>query len=113
VIERLTEEELNTLARDIQAGRVFTAAHIRPGEHPSIVGMIWMPLGLGALAYMPEEDRADLGTCYEYLDRAGPIGCNGYPSFFSVQLLGKADTALLGAKLDRLRAAVDAALTGP
>lgn len=90
-----TDDELKQLARDLHAGRVFTDMHIREpdAEHYArMVRMIFMPLVFMKQEQPEEMSKLDLGMVYEYLDRAGPRSCNGYPGFFSLQLLSRDDT---------------------
>jgi hypothetical protein len=82
-------EDLKQLAKDIWAGTVFTDRHI---QDFNIVPMVFMPLALGAIGDLSEEDAKDVGMIYEYLSEAGPRSINGYPMFTSCRLLNKDDT---------------------
>jgi hypothetical protein len=50
------------------------------------------------LANFPQEEEnyknylENIGLVYEYLDKAGPIGVNGNPIFFSANILNKEDS---------------------
>lgn len=86
-----TDAEIRQLALDLVAGKVFTDRHIRADEWQSMVGSIFMVLGLGGPAIFTGIDPADIGFIYEYMDKAGPRGINGYPVFFSLHVVSKAD----------------------
>lgn len=82
-----TDEELKQLAMDIYDNKVFTNRHIEPGHMAKMMGSIFMPFGLGGLSNTPKEDMERIGLIYEYMDKAGPIAVNGYPTFMSMQFL--------------------------
>lgn len=105
MIESLSPEKLNQLAKDFVAGRVFSDRHCPPDMWTSV----FMILGLGD-AEVVKGDIDDLGMVYEYLDQAGPMTVNGYPTFFSFRMLNKADAMKLFEKADALEKAAAAAL---
>jgi hypothetical protein len=82
-----TELELKQLAIDLVEGKVFTSNHLCAEGREDMISSIFMPLALGALSGMPEEELKQLGMVYEYLDKAGPIAVNGFPTFMSCGLL--------------------------
>lgn len=102
MLERRSDEELSQLAKDIEAKQVFTSAHV-PDSDTDMLMSIFMPLGLGGLGNMKEEDAQDIGIAYEYYGKAGPMAINGYPTFFSCSLLGKADTKIVFEKVAKIR----------
>ena len=61
----------------------------------NLVSMIFMPIALGGFADMSKEDADDVGMIYEYMDKAGPRGVNGYPIFWSCHILGKKDKKIV------------------
>lgn len=83
-VGRKTDEELREFVFDFMAGRIFTSAQIPPSGR---LELVFMPLVFGALHDWPEEDWADIGIIYEYLDKAGPRSVNGCPGFFSMRLM--------------------------
>ena len=89
MVGKKTKEELKQLALDISDGKVFTDRHLRDVED---IGMVFMPIPLGAFAKESKEYIDDIGLIYEYWSEAGPRSVNGYPSFFSMTVLGKEDT---------------------
>lgn len=79
-----TDSELHELAFDIVAGKVFTDQQV------SDRGMLHMCFM--ALIFCSAEQLqlvADSGMIYEYTHKAGPMGVNGNPVFFSFQILSK------------------------
>ena len=103
VIPRKTEEELKTLALDIFQEKVFTTLHI-PENEGHMIRSIFMPIGLGGLT---PEQAAEVGMLYEYLSQAGPRSVNGYPCFFSVQCVNKADMDQLIGFINQYKEAVE------
>jgi hypothetical protein len=83
------DAELRQLALDINAGMAFTDRHCKDA---SALGMVFMPLALGAFAGLADGEIEKIGLIYEYYDKAGPRSVNGYPSFFSMQMLNRDDT---------------------
>jgi hypothetical protein len=105
-VTRLRDEELNQLAQDYHAGRVFTNQHVTSAYQ---VSLVFLPLALGGI---PESvDHDSIGMIYEYVDQAGPSSINGMPMFMSYRVLHKADLELLIDKVKRIKQAVAAALT--
>lgn len=89
-VGRKSEEELREFVIDFLAGRIFTSAHMPPGER---LELVFMPLIFGALAEWPREDWEDIGILYEYMDKASPRAINGMPSFFSFRMMHVDDWA--------------------
>lgn len=81
----LTDQELKTLAVDIHNRKVFTDLHLR--EDHKMIGSVFMPVGLGAFEEWTKEDIMTIGLVYEYLDKAGPMSVNGYPTFYSMKII--------------------------
>lgn len=90
-IPNMSDEELKKFVVDYLGGRIFTSADIHPGELSNVLGMIFMPISLGALSDLTEENRKSIGLLWEYLSKAGPMGINGYPIFTSVHLMRTED----------------------
>jgi len=88
----MTNQELVKIAEDIHAGRIFTDRHIPSGDRQGMVPLIFLPIAL-ADAKMEKRIRKDKpALVYEYLDKAGPRGINGYPIFMSCRFLTKEDS---------------------
>lgn len=87
---RQDEKELKTIAKGICTGEIFCDRHIKnPLQDAQVV---FMPIALGALSTMTEDQVKDVGMIYEYLSEAGGRCVNGYPTFMSMKLLNRADT---------------------
>jgi hypothetical protein len=103
-----TDDELKQIALDLHQGRIFTDRHCPDPETFRMVFMLFV--------FMTEEHLDQLkadppGLIFEYLDQAGPRSVNGMPSFFSCQMLNKADTDRVFALYEQLRIATEAALS--
>jgi len=103
-----SNDELNQLAKDLHAGRIFTDRHINNQEDFPHVFMI---VGLGGFSKLNKEDVEKIGLVYEYLDKAGPRSVNGMPIFMSIQMLNINDTNKLIEKYEKLRKAEEEALS--
>lgn len=85
-----TEEELKQIASDLHDGKIFCDRQL--GNEGRLLPSVFMPLALGALAGYSKKEISKLGMIYEYLEKAGPRSINGFPIFFSCQLLGRDET---------------------
>jgi hypothetical protein len=83
-----TPEELRQIGADIYEGKVFTDRHISKNSL-DITPSIFLLIALGAFSKAPEEYIDNIGMIYEYLSEAGPRSINGYPMFFSLQVLSE------------------------
>ena len=99
-----TREELKQLAVDINAGKVFTNAHVPEGEK---IEVVFLPIALGALSGWTPDQAKDIGLIYEYLSEATPMTVNGMPGFISMQLLNRGDTDRLWALMKKIEEALD------
>jgi len=112
VVDR-TEEQLNQLARDTVAEKIFWGSYIPEKGIPEkeavqTIRMVFMPI-----AFMDEpepEELEKIGDFFEYMEKAGPRSVNGYPCFMSFNILSKHDFPLFWEKLKKLYAAIDGAL---
>lgn len=102
-----TDDEMKQLAIDVMAGRVFGTWNL---EDPKDSRMVFMPLGLSEPKHLQEMADANVVHFYEYMEKAGPRSCNGYPGFFSMKALDGDDATKLQAIIDKLQAAQDEAL---
>ena len=103
-----SEEALTQLAKDIAMNLVFTSDHIHRNEWDNILGMVFMPIVLGAFSDYSEEARKDIGMIYEYYDKAGPQAINGYPIFFSFAIVNVKDRQFVWEKVEKIRKALEA-----
>lgn len=75
-VPRLDDAELKRVAHGLAAGHIFTATMCPP----DMIGHVFMVAALGGLS---EFDAEDVAMLYEWLDKAGERGINGYPMFMS------------------------------
>lgn len=87
-------ESLRSLAKDIATNLVFVNQMIRSNDQ-SLLGMIFMPLALGALSKYNPASLDNIGMVYEYFSKAGPRSVNGYPMFTSCLFLNKHDADIV------------------
>ena len=97
VLPRLSADALRKLITEICDGTVFTSAQCRESD----MGMVFMPILLGAFAENTKESLKQIGILYEYLSEAGPRSCNGYPCFFSFHMLHKDDWEIVRASIPK------------
>lgn len=96
------DDELKKIVLGIIENRIFTDRHIHQNETQSLMGMIFMPLVLGAFpASCPRSYLDSIGLIYEYTREASPRSVNGYPIFFSCRFLNKAQAARVMAAVVR------------
>lgn len=101
-----SKESLTQLAKDITMNLVFTSDHIHKTDS-DILSMIFMPIILGAFSNYTEEARKDIGMIYEYYDKAGPRSINGYPIFFSLQIMNVKDRQFVWEKVVKIQKALE------
>ena len=104
-----TDAELKTLAEDIFKGNVFTDRNLPP-NNPHGVTMVfpvlWM-LDKEQIKDLQKKNKSgEVDMFYEYLDRASPRSCNGYPMFFSVQILSKGEAQKVWKLVDKMKEAM-------
>jgi hypothetical protein len=88
----ISDEKARALAMDIADSKVFCSLMLKKHEQQHMQ-MIFLPLALGAVPpttseelnadpRFPKGDQTEV-MFYEYYDKAGPTGINGFPIFFS------------------------------
>jgi hypothetical protein len=106
VYKPLSAEQLEQLAQDIAAGRVF---HSGMCENTSDIAMVFMPLGLmGDNLTFAEMIEQKVTVFYEYLDKAGPRSVNGMPCFFSMHMLNLDQALIVQTKILEITALLKA-----
>lgn len=100
-----SDAELEQLAQDVVAGRVFTDRHCPNLED---LRMVFLALALADKEQIQELRKLDIGMLYEYLDQAGPRSINGMPCFFSFQYLNSEDFAKFAIKYKEIRELLEA-----
>lgn len=106
--ERPSMDELKEVARGLASGHVFTDLHLRNPE--TEMSMVFMPIGLGVLSGITEEECKQIGMIYEWLDKAGPRSCNGLPMFMSVNILHRDDARTVLEMCNKLKEASEQVL---
>lgn len=86
-IPSISDEDLKQFVIDAVEGKLFVLQQLGE-DNGHLAVMVFMPLIGVALT---DEARADLGTIWERFDKAEPRAINGFPSFFSMNLMNKAD----------------------
>jgi len=92
-INRMSKEDLKQFIFDLCDGKIFSSTQLPEGQ-TNLLGMIFMPLALGALSSFPKEEIEKIGCVWEYLAKASEMGVNGYPCFFSCRLMHKEDLGI-------------------
>jgi hypothetical protein len=95
-----TPEEIEALAWDIEAGRVFGSWSCPP----DMIRSCFMILAFMEATHLQSLKDNNICHVYEYMDKAGPRGINGYPSFFSAQYLNQDDITKIMNRLKEIEA---------
>tara|TARA_B100001057_G_C22722623_1_gene900327 strand:- start:39 stop:440 length:402 start_codon:yes stop_codon:yes gene_type:complete len=107
-IQKRSEDNLKQLAHDIYTGRVFTDRHVDLKDRKDgTVGMVFLALGLLDMVELKKLRLQEVGMIYEYMEKKGPSGINGYPCFFSFYILSKEDSK----KVDEYYAEIDSKMS--
>lgn len=98
-----TDKELRDLAFDIVAGNVFHDQMIHPNENAErMIRNVFLPLSFINKEQAQEMMNDEVSIFYEYINRAGDRSVNGYPTFFSVNMLDKKDLERLQPYIDKV-----------
>ena len=92
-VQRIPEHELVKFVLNYCDKLIFVLQDIQ-GDSNEIGAMsmrIFTPLMFGALKGWTKRDLQQIGTVWEYLNKAMPLGINGYPMFTSCYLMHKKD----------------------
>lgn len=87
-VQRLTQLELLGFVAAMVDGRIFCAEYVQPADDLYCV----FPAS-AFLLQISREARAEIGTLYEFRDRANGTARNGQPSFPTVQFIHREDWA--------------------
>lgn len=90
-LKAMSDDELRKFVSDYCSNQIFCLQNINPAHQDSLLATVFMPIAFGALADYPPDVLKEIGTIYEYYDKAGPRSVNGYPCFVSMRLMWKAD----------------------
>jgi hypothetical protein len=78
--DRLDADKLAELTLKLVHNRLVVASALPP----NMLAMVFMPLAMGGLGDLNPEL---IGNIVEDIEKAGPRSVNGYPSFFSCQVI--------------------------
>jgi hypothetical protein len=84
-----SDDELKKIATDLYDGKIFCDRNVK-NQHD--IGMVFMPLMLGAFSKNTPKQLEEIGMIYEYLDQQGPRSFNGLPMFMSLRVLSMIET---------------------
>ena len=102
-----TDDELKTLAFDIEAGNVFTNLHIDENDlDASTLRSIFMPLASMSQSQVDDLHKDEIDLFYEHVSKAEQRSVNGYPIFMSVRMLNNTDLMRLKEFHDKLKDAL-------
>jgi hypothetical protein len=102
-VERLTEDQIKQVIDGLVKGHIYTAFDCPP----DMIGSVFMVVGMGGLA---DYDLDTVGCVYEYLEKAGERGINGYPMFMSCKLIHTEDWKVILERGRRVEAAMKEAM---
>lgn len=103
---KLTDEEIKDLARKMYRGEVFTSWQIAP-QDMGLLGSIFMPLALMDRSQKLKFTRDKPEMLYAPMSAAGPRAINGYPMFFELSFVNKADADRVWAEYQSIKAELD------
>lgn len=104
-VTRLDPDKITEIALGLAQGRYFSAT-----EAPDdLLGAIFLPVTLGGLDHLKIDQ---IGNIVEELSKAGPRSINGYPIFFSCQVIHKDDWAVIVERATKAFEAMQAAAGG-
>jgi hypothetical protein len=89
-IPSMTEDEIKNFAKAVFRNEVFISQQIKATDM-HLLSSIFMALALGGLAGFTEKALDDIGTIWEYYNKAGLRAINGYPMFMSCRIMNMAD----------------------
>ena len=102
-----TDEELKELYLGLREGRIFCDRNIHRSEQKQMTPSVFMGLALGGPGLWRRLKLSQADLLYEEMSKAGPRSINGYPIFFSMKMLNRADTKRLWEIKQRVEAALD------
>ena len=96
-VPRMPKSDLAKFVQDFVDGKLITDRHV-PQD---LIGQIFMPLIFGCFEEYSDAEKKNLGIVYEYYDKAGPMGINGYPMFMSLHIMHKDDWAIAASAIKK------------
>ena len=103
-LKDLPEEQVNQLALDLVDDKIYTDRHV---DNFDLIPQIFLPIALGALANVREEDIKRIGFCYSRIENKNmaPRTVNGHPIFWSVAFVNQGDAKKIMDKAEKIREA--------
>ncbi len=101
MIRDLNDDKIKEIAHGIYTGEIFTNIHVHKSD-THLLSTIFTPL-----IFMDEKNLEGVGLIYEYMCKASARSINGYPIFFSLNIVNKTDTAKIQDKYIKIKKAVD------
>lgn len=80
-----TLKDLKAVALDLYKEKILTSQQVPP----EMLQTVFLPLALCDKAALTKMRKRGIVVLYEYLDKAGPLYFNGYPTFVSCHGLTK------------------------
>lgn len=105
-----TDDEIKEIALGLLANRYFTSPQV--DTNPDLMRTIFMPLAFCKAEHLTQMVEQNINFIYEEYAKAGPASMNGYPTFFSMQLLNVDDCKKVFLLFENLRDAQQAILEG-
>lgn len=93
--QNLPDKKIKEIAADLHAGRIFCDRHLQNPKRELKMVFMTVALLMGSPdgeKFMKVITEGKVGMIYEYLDKAGPLSCNGLPMFMSFRVLTPGDT---------------------
>lgn len=106
-VSSVTDEQIQEIALGLHRRQIFCDRHIPQPQWEDMVPSVFLTIGLGGFGNV---DVTTLGLVWEHLDKAGPRSINGFPMFFSCNLLNKEDAEKVMVIVRRLKEAEKAVL---
>jgi len=84
-VAKKTLRDLKAIALDLYKEKILTSQQVPP----EVLQTVFLPLALCDKAALTKMRKRGIVVLYEYLDKAGPLYVNGYPTFASCHGLTK------------------------
>ena len=97
----LSDKEAKRFALGMREGQIFTDRHLPPEDEEALI-RVFMVLALADEKLIKELQEDPPGMIFEYVNKAGPMACNGLPMFMSAQFLSQESTELVNKYLTEL-----------
>lgn len=90
-----TDEQLRELAVQLVAGQIMTDGYLAAQGDERLITSVFMPLALMSPADLKSLDDEGVAMIYEHVGKAQERAINGYPCFFSFQVLRRGEAEKL------------------